>query len=193
MIKTKFSLMRRKRKGSTRAKTKTRTRTRVVTKIRRVGSKAKRKTKKHAKSLTTTIMTIVPVVQSVQLLSHNQVSQASTTEGKLKAIVNSIGGSLFDVNLFADAPKAHFNPSIEGAFNQWSVANTVMIVGGMVAQKFKLKHANKIKRTGQISLIPSILAGVLGKNNTQKTDTFRSDSIVNTSSVSQSSAVSPFA
>ena len=116
-------------KRKARAKTKTRTRTKVITKVRRVGRNAKKRVSKSKKSIVTQVTNFLPVVESVQLLSANQVTQAGDSmEQKAKAVMNSITGSLFDFNFFGDAPKAHFNPSIEGAFNQWSVANAGAIV-----------------------------------------------------------------
>jgi len=145
---------------------------RFKTGVRRRASSVKKRIVKHKKSLSSTIIGIIPVVQSVQLLSENQVKGASGNEQKMKAVINGITGSTFDINLFDDAPKAHFNPSIEGAFNKWTITNAGLIIGGMVAQKFKLKHANKIKRVGTVALIPSLIAGILGKNNTEEKQTF---------------------
>lgn len=159
--------------GRPKLKTKQKKRSRLSRIKRRVSrSRVGRSIIKHKKTLTTTLINFVPVVQSVQLLSENQVAQATTNEQKLKAMANAILGSTFDINLFSDAPQAHFNPSIEGAFNKWSITNVGLIISGMIAQKFKLKHASKIKRVGSVSLIPSVIAGILGKKNTEKANTF---------------------
>ena len=156
-----------------RPKTVTKKRSRFSRIKRRVSrSRVGRSFTKHKKSISTTIINFIPVIQSVQLISENQVSQATTNEMRFKGAINGLLGSTFDINPFSDAPQAHYNPSIEGAFNKWSITNIGLILGGMVAQKFKLKHANKLKRIGTVSLIPSVIAGILGKNNQTKKDTF---------------------
>ncbi len=121
-----------------------------------------------------TVLGIIPAVQTAQLLSENQVRGATGNSQKLKAIANGITGSTFNINFFDDAPKAHFNPSLEGAFNQWSLTNVALIVAGTVAKHFKIKHGARIRSVGTASLVPSIIGGVLGKNNTVERSSFES-------------------
>ncbi len=160
--------------GRPKLKTKTRRtplRRRFTRKVRSTG-KRKKGAKKHKKSLVTTVLAFVPILQGLQLLSENQVAQATTNEQKFKAFANAITGSLFDINFFKDAPEAHFNPSLEGGMNRWTFTNIGLIIGGMVGQHFKIKHASKLKNVGSASLIVSIITGVLGKKNNIKKSVF---------------------
>ncbi len=151
-------------------KQKTAQKRRRFTRARKFGrrvsrSRFGRKIAKHKKSLMTTVLGLVPALQSVQLLSENQVNAETTTSGKLKAIANGVFGSIFNFNPFQDVAKAHFNPQIEGAFNKWSVTNVGLIVGGMIGKHFGLKHASKIRNVGASAIVPSIIFGILGRGN----------------------------
>ncbi len=155
-----------RRRGRPRTVQKRRSRrSRVKRKLRRASSRLRRSAKKHKKSLMTTVLGLVPALQSVQLLSENQVNVETTTTGKLKAIVNGVFGSIFNFNPFNDVAKAHFNPQIEGAFNKWSVTNIALILGGLAGQKFGLKHASKIRNVGAAAIVPSVIFGILGRGN----------------------------
>ena len=84
-------------------------------------SRVGKKIAKHKKGIVATITAFVPVIQSLQLISANQTKQATGNTEKGKALINAIFGSTVDWNPFPDAPQAHFNPSIEGGINHWSI------------------------------------------------------------------------
>ena len=140
--------------------------------VKRRSSSVKKKIIKHKKSLSSTILSFVPILQGVQLLSENQVSQETTNENKFKALLNGITGSFFDINLFPDVAQAHFNPKIGGALNRWTFTNIGLMLGGIIGQHFKIKHSAKLKNVGASSLLVSIFAGIMGKRNTEKASVF---------------------
>jgi len=160
------------------ARSRTRSKTRKPsrrTRIKRRFKKARRRVarskfgrhvKKHGKSIESTIISLLGITIPVSLLSENQVKQATGLEQKFKAIVNGVTGSIFNINIFDDAPKAHYHPSLEGAFNMWSFSSAGAIIAGNIAGRFGIKGAKRIENGGKKLLLPSVLGGVFGFKNT---------------------------
>ena len=162
--------MAKKKKGS---RQKVRTVTKVKTVVKRVGQKAKQKTKKHGKSIIGMITWAVPITSSLQLLSHNQVASLpanASVEQKFKAMANGLTGSIFNFNAFSDAPKANYHPSIEGAFNQWSFLAVGSIVAGQIGKKLKIKKSGHLSNLGNKLLFPAVMSGVFGLKNNNSPD-----------------------
>lgn len=184
--------MAKRRRSSTRTKSKKRSsrRSRVKRTYRRARSRVRRGTKKHGKSIMTTITGIIPSVAVVQLLTHNQLSALGSNASmgdKAKTIINGLTGSIFDFNIFDDVPKAHFKFDIEGIFNQWTAIAVGTWIGGAVGKKFGLPKSSILSSFGKKLLMPSLLSGSLGKSNNTSgsglSSPYFSNTSVNTNSV----------
>ena len=157
------------KRGRPKTKQKRRRFAKIRRRARRAGSRIKRHVKKKQKSIENIIIMAYAPLASVNLLSHNQVSQLPANAGygdKIKATVNGVFGSIFDFNIFpSPTPQAHVHFDIEGAFNQYTAISIGSLIAGFIGQKLGMRKAGTLKRFGSKTLLPVVIAGTLGKKN----------------------------